>query len=180
MSSSTTSSGRAQVSRHRFGEHAAASRDAILSWCGRRDKDAQVRDRVGALIVRAIRAITRFHLRMSPDRPAYRPNSIFQIERSLLASLLSRTALAPVEHCIHFRCIRFVVHHAAGFHPRVSLEGHLLRTDDHLRWHTVLFQETGCGCGALQAERFLPIPDAGHIDRIVDAFDGTGVRARTG
>src|SRR5205809_806988 len=69
-----------------------------------------------------------------------------------------QTLSAPIENRVHFRHVRFVVDDAAtDFDPRVGLERHLLRANHQLRRHAVFLQETRCGRGALQAERFLPI-----------------------
>jgi len=81
--------------------------------------------------------------------------------------------LAPVKDSVHFRCIRFVVNHAAfDFYPGVGFERHLLRTNDHLSGHTVSFQKARCGSGSLQTERLFPIPDAGYVYRRTDLLDG--------
>src|SRR5229473_2884460 len=118
--------------------------------------------------------------RDSPDPLAYRRNSTFQTGHSFLFpsnSNLQPPQLAPIQDRIHFWRVRFVVNHpAVDFDPRVGLERLLLRADDHLRRHTMLFQEARGGGGSLQAQRFFPIPDAGHVDGRADAFDRVGAR----
>src|ERR1700676_1457707 len=101
----------------------------------------------------------------------------------MICSLLSRDdeALASVQDCVHFRCIRLIVDDAAvHFDPCVSLEGHLLRTYDHLRGDAILLQKGCRGCRALEAEHFFPVPNAGHVDCEANFFDRVwGWRMRT-
>ena len=135
--------------------------------------------RVGAPIIRTIRSDDRFHLfeivrvhRLAVEIPSSKLDAHGCFPSP---SICNRILLAPIQNCVHFRRVRFVVDDAAiHFDPCVGFERHLLRTDDHLCWHSVFLQKTCCGRGALQAERFLPIPDTGHVDRRVDAFDGIG------
>src|SRR5260370_10946259 len=89
--------------------------------------------------------------------------------------LSQRTCSASIENSVHLRRIRFVVNDVTVyFDPGMGLEGHLLRPDDHLRRHTVLFQQTCSSRGSLQAQRFFPIPDAGHVHGRADTFHDVG------
>ena len=58
--------------------------------------------------------------------------------------------LASVEHRIHFRRIRFVIEYSSvDFDPGMRSERHLLRADDHLSMHSILFEQTDGGSRAL-------------------------------
>jgi len=91
----------------------------------------------------------------------------------MIRSVTTVRFLAPVEHSVHFRRVRFVVHYATiDFDPGVSLKRQLLRTDDHLSWYAVPLQKACSGCGSLQTACLFPIPDAGHVYCGADLLDG--------
>src|SRR6266550_4195421 len=91
--------------------------------------------------------------------------------------LSKQTLSAPIENAVHFRSVRFVVDYAAvDFDPRVGLERHLLRANHQLRRDTAFPQKASRGSRALQAQRFFPIPDAGHVHGLADSFDRIGSR----
>ena len=72
---------------------------------------------------------------------------------------------APNKNSVDFSCVRLVIDHlAVHFHPGMGFEGHVLRTDNHLRRDAMLFQETCCGSGSLQTEHRLWVPDACHVN----------------
>src|SRR5579859_6024849 len=91
----------------------------------------------------------------------------------LLLSSFVASYSAAVEHRVHLVHIWFVVHHPAlDFYPGMSLEWHLLRTDHQLRGDSEFLEQAG-GCRRpLQAERFLPVPDARHVHGRADLLDG--------
>src|SRR6267142_89435 len=84
---------------------------------------------------------------------------------------------ASVQHSVHLRHVRLVVHNSPiYFDPCVRLKRHLLRPDDELRTYSLLFQQACRGRRPLQAQRLFPIPNAGHIHSGTDFFNGVESR----
>src|SRR5580704_1328385 len=98
-------------------------------------------------------------------------NSTFQTGRSYF--VFSEHFLSdPVQHGIHFRSVSSVVYDPAiHFNPSVRFEGHLLGADDQLRWYTVAFEQTCCGCRSLQTSGLFPVPDTGQVDSRADLLN---------